>query len=141
LPLGSNPTQQCNFLKEKPKFPMETYVSNIFAIIVISYLFLYSFASHHWKSLKESYNFVVRNTSMRIHMQKLRSNKISNIFVSHNDLSSFSSWDMIVPKGEKGWSYSLGQLKFLLLGTWLFLGEKSISLGNNELPQRKTRVP
>jgi hypothetical protein len=50
---------------------MGTYVLNIFAIIVISYLFLYSFVTHHWKGLKENYNFVVQNTSIRIHMQKL----------------------------------------------------------------------
>jgi hypothetical protein len=76
---------------------MGTYVLNIFAIIVISYLFLYSFVTHHWKGLKENYNFVVQNTSIRIHMQKLWSNKISNTFVSHNNLSSFSLGDMIVP--------------------------------------------
>jgi hypothetical protein len=138
LPLGNNPRQQCNFLKEKPKFPMETYVSNIFVIIVISYFFIYSFATHHWKSLEESYNFVVRNTSMRIHMQKLRSNKISNTFVSHDDLSSFSSWDMIVPKGKKGWSCSLGQLKFLLPWDMIVLWGKINFLGQQWTSSEKS---
>jgi hypothetical protein len=30
-------------------------------------LFLYRFASYHWKSLEKSYNFVIKNTSIKIH--------------------------------------------------------------------------
>jgi hypothetical protein len=93
---------------------METYALNIFAIIVISYLFLYGFATHHWKGIKESDNFAIKYTSIKIHMQKLWSNKFSNTFVSHDNLRSFSLGDMIVSQGKKGLSCSLGYLKLLL---------------------------
>jgi hypothetical protein len=59
------------FFGEMPKFIEKTYVSNLFAITNISCLFLYSFAIYHWKGFEESYNFLVANISIRIHMQKL----------------------------------------------------------------------
>jgi hypothetical protein len=59
------------FSKERPKFIEKTYVPNLFAITNISCLFLYSFAIYNWKGFEKSYNFVVANISIRIHMQKL----------------------------------------------------------------------
>jgi hypothetical protein len=73
--------EECTFLGERPKFPKKTYFLNLFAIIVISILFLYAIATYHWKSFEESYNFVSGNASIKIHMQKLCSNKILNTFV------------------------------------------------------------
>jgi len=43
------------------------YVTNIFAIIIISFLFLYSLVTYHWKGLKERYNFVIGNISIKIY--------------------------------------------------------------------------
>jgi hypothetical protein len=73
--------ENANFLRERLKFPNETFVSNIFAIKIISYLFLYKLATSHWKRLKETNNFVGGNTSIKIHMKKLSSHKVSNTFV------------------------------------------------------------
>jgi hypothetical protein len=39
--------EQCIFPREMPKFPRETYVPNLFAIIVISFLFLCVIATYH----------------------------------------------------------------------------------------------
>jgi len=86
---GAFPWEQCIF-------PKETYVSNLFAIIIISILFSYNIATYRWKGFKESYNNG-GNISIKIHMQKLQSNKISNTFVPQGNLSSFSLGDMIVP--------------------------------------------
>ncbi len=58
--------EQWTFLKERPKFLEETYVSNIFAIIIISCLFLYMLVTHHWKGFKEIYNFVIGSTLIKI---------------------------------------------------------------------------
>jgi hypothetical protein len=44
---------------ERHKFPKETYVSKHFAIILISYLFLYRFLTYHWKGLEDSYNLII----------------------------------------------------------------------------------
>jgi hypothetical protein len=60
---------------ERPKFLRETYVLNLFVIIVIFFFKIYSLAAYHWKGFKESYNFVVGNISIKIHMQKLRLKK------------------------------------------------------------------
>jgi hypothetical protein len=63
------------------KFLRETYVLNLFVIIIISLLFLYSLVNYHWKGIKERYNFVVGNISIKIHMQKLRlKNKFKHIY-------------------------------------------------------------
>jgi hypothetical protein len=63
--------KQCIFSKERPKFLEKTYVLNFFAITTISYLFLYKLVTYPWKGLKKRYNFMVGNTSTKIHMQKL----------------------------------------------------------------------
>jgi hypothetical protein len=47
----------------------------------ISCSFLYWLVTYHWKVLEEKYNFVAESISIRIHMKKLQSNKVSNIFV------------------------------------------------------------
>jgi len=73
--------EQCIFPREMPKLPKETYVPNLFAITVISFLFLYVIATYHWKGFEESYNFVGGNISIKIHMQTLWSNKILNTFI------------------------------------------------------------
>jgi hypothetical protein len=51
----------------------ETYVSNLFTII--SFVFLYVIVTYHWKGFENNYNFINGNISIRIHIQKLRSNK------------------------------------------------------------------
>jgi hypothetical protein len=63
--------EQCTFFGKRPKFPKETCVSNIFAIIIIFCSFLCELATYHWKGCKESYNFIVGNIPIKIHMQKL----------------------------------------------------------------------
>jgi len=53
------PWGQCIFPMEMHKFPKETYVPKLFAIIIISYLFLCRLVTSQWKGFKDSYNFVV----------------------------------------------------------------------------------
>jgi hypothetical protein len=93
--------EKCTFLGERPKFPRETYFKNLFVIIIIIFLFLYVIATYHWKGFEESYNFVSGNASIKIHMQKLQSNKILNTFVPHGNLNFFILGDMIVPKKKR----------------------------------------
>jgi len=100
--MGTSFGEQCTFLQEKPKFPKETYVLNLFVITIMSFFKKYVIATYHWKGFKESYNFVGENISIKIYMQKSQSNKIFNKFI---------------PQGKKkGLSCSLGQLKLLFLG-------------------------
>jgi hypothetical protein len=73
--------EQCTFHGERFKFLAETYVSNHFVITIISFLFLYAIVTYRWKNFKKSYNFVTGNILIRIHMQKLQSNKNLNTFV------------------------------------------------------------
>jgi hypothetical protein len=82
-------------------------------------LFLYNLVTYHWKGFKEGYNFAVVNISIKIHMQKLWSNKILNTFVPwwtclsprqfkpllpmhmvalRSNLNSFFSWTWLFPK-------------------------------------------
>jgi len=61
-------------------------------ITVISFYFLLRFATYHWKGLKEKYNFVVGNTSIKAHMKKLCSHKVSNTFSPR--------WNMVAPQGN-----------------------------------------
>jgi hypothetical protein len=68
---GTFPKEPYMFSRERLKFIKKTYVPNLFAITNISCLFLYSFATYHWKGFEESYNFVVANILIKIHMQKL----------------------------------------------------------------------
>jgi len=93
--------EKCTFLGERPKFPRETYFKNLFVIIIIIFLFLYVIATYHWKGFEESYNFVSGNALIKIHMQKLQSNKILNTFVPHGNLNFFILGDMIVPKKKR----------------------------------------
>jgi hypothetical protein len=46
------PWGQCIFPMEMHKFPKETYVPKLFAIIIISYSFLCRLATYHGKVLK-----------------------------------------------------------------------------------------
>jgi hypothetical protein len=41
-------------LEERPKFLGEINVTNLLAIIIISYYFLYRLLTYHWKGLEES---------------------------------------------------------------------------------------
>jgi len=80
-------------LKEKPTSLEDNELSSrkgpsslekhIFRIFMQSRFFFvcYKFATYHWKCLKEIYNFVIGNILIKIHMQKLWSNKILNTFV------------------------------------------------------------
>jgi hypothetical protein len=68
---GTFPKEPYMFSRERPKLIEKTYVLKLFAIKNVSCLFLYSFETYHWKDFKESYNFVVANISIIIHMQKL----------------------------------------------------------------------
>jgi hypothetical protein len=81
-PKGTFPEERCIFLGERPKFPKKPYILNHFAITTISCLFIYSLTTYLWKGLEESYNFVIQNISIKIHMQKLQLNKILNTFVT-----------------------------------------------------------
>jgi hypothetical protein len=67
---GTFPKEQCTFPMERPKFPW-THVLIFFAIVIISCSFLYSLAAYHWKGFEKTYNFIVGNISIRIHMKKL----------------------------------------------------------------------
>jgi hypothetical protein len=73
--------ERFNFLKEQLTYPEETYVLNFFAMIIISSSFVYRLVTYHWKGLKENNSYVVESISIKIHMQKLRANKVLNIFV------------------------------------------------------------
>lgn len=42
---------------------------------------VYKLATYHWKSLKESYNFVIGNISIKIYMKNLKAHKIFDTFV------------------------------------------------------------
>ncbi len=141
------PREQWIFLGEKPKFqgrrtpPLgnnlvslgknlisrENICYKSFAFIVILFSFLYILMTYHCKGLGEKYNFVIWNISIRIHMQKLRSSKISNTFVPYGKLSSFSPRDMIVPQGKEGLSCSPKQLKPLLPRDMIVPHEKPTS--------------
>jgi hypothetical protein len=110
-------------------FPMETYVSNLFAIIIISYSFLYILANYYWKGLKENYNYVVRNTPIKTHMQKLWSHKFSNTFVPREHGCSprkhglnCSPWTHGWPQRETGLSCPKEQmsLKFCVIITFAY---------------------
>jgi hypothetical protein len=70
-----------NFLGERPKFFMETYVPKKIAIRTIPCLLLYKFATYHWKGLKENYNFIVGSISIKIYMKNFKSHKIFDTFV------------------------------------------------------------
>jgi hypothetical protein len=89
-------------------------------IIVISYLFLYKLATYHWKGLEESCNFVIESISIRIHMQKLCSYKVSNTHIHQEN--------MIVPYGNLG--------LFLLEGQLYAWGSNlnRVLIGNNYVP-------
>jgi hypothetical protein len=70
--LGENntfPKKHCIFFRARFKFSREIYVPNFFAIVIVTF---------HWKGFEKSYNFISGITSIRIHMQKLWSNKILN---------------------------------------------------------------
>jgi hypothetical protein len=73
--------EQCTFPKETLQLFGKTYVPNIFVITIISFLFLYVIMTYHWKGFEKNYNFVGGNTSIKIHMKKLRTNKNLNTFV------------------------------------------------------------
>ncbi len=60
--------EQCTFPKKRPKFHWETYVPNLFAITIISFLFSYVIATYHWKGFEKNYNFVGGNIPIKIHM-------------------------------------------------------------------------
>ncbi len=45
-------------------------------------------ATYHWKGLKKNYNFVVGSTSIKTHMQKLCSQKVSNIIIPWGNMVS-----------------------------------------------------
>jgi hypothetical protein len=79
------------FLRERPKFPMKTYISNLFAIIIISRLFLHRLANYYWKGLKENYNCVVRSTPIKNSYAKIM---ITQIF---KHICSSRTW--LFPKG------------------------------------------
>jgi hypothetical protein len=56
---------------ESLMFPKDTYVSNLFAITIISFLFLYIIAPYHWKDFENNYNFIDGNISIRIPYAKI----------------------------------------------------------------------
>jgi len=64
---GGKPTS----FEETPKFLRGTNLSKLVAIKIISYLFLYSLLTYHWKGLEKNYNFVVGRISIKTYMQKL----------------------------------------------------------------------
>jgi hypothetical protein len=117
------------FSQGKAHVPNETYVSNLFAMIIISYLFLYRLANYYWKGLKENYNYVVRSIPIKTYMQKLCSHKFSNTFVpqkhgcSPREHSlSCSSWAHDWPQGEIGLDCPKEQmsLKFCMIITFAY---------------------
>jgi hypothetical protein len=65
---GHLPWGQCISPKKRPKFHWETYVPNLFAITIISFLFSYVIATYHWKGFEKNYNFVGGNIPIKIHM-------------------------------------------------------------------------
>ncbi len=86
-------------------FPRETYILNHFAIVIISFLFLYAIVNYHWKGFKESYNF----TSQKYFNQNLYAKVIIKQNIEH----------ICSPR----------KFKFLLLGVHdCSLGKKKIKL-------------
>ncbi len=65
------PWEKPTSLKKRLKFFGETYVLNLLAITIISYLFLYKLVTYYWKGFEENYNFVVGSTSIKTHMKKI----------------------------------------------------------------------
>jgi len=130
---GTFPRNNVLSLMERPKFLGGNIHSKSFCNWSSYFYFYKLFTTYHWKALKESYNFVGGNTSIKIYMQKLWSNKNSNTLFLRGNLNSFSLGDMIVPQGKKVWTIPWSNLNSFSLRTWLFFKEKPISLGCNEL--------
>jgi hypothetical protein len=86
------PGEQWISVKEKAQVPwgnlyFEFFNNHSHLIMVFIYacdlslercLFLYMLATYHWKGFEKSYNFVFTCTSIKIHMKKLCSNKVSS---------------------------------------------------------------
>jgi hypothetical protein len=84
-------------------------------------LFLYKLVIYHLKGFKEIYNFVIENTSFKIHMSYDHTKFQTHLF----------SKDIVAPQGN---------LSPYFLGTWLALGSYSCSKGKgtSKLPLRAT---
>jgi hypothetical protein len=82
-------------------FPWETYVLNIFTIVIISCSFLCKLVTYHWRGFKNIYNFVDGSISIKTHMQNLWSHKVWNTFIF---------WRTWFLPGEHGLNYSLEQM-------------------------------
>jgi hypothetical protein len=88
------------------KYLRKTFVPNFFATITISCSFLYKLVTYYWKVLKESYNFVVKNISIKIHMKKWQSHNISNTFVPKRTWLFFGQLKRLLLWAH-GWSHGV----------------------------------
>jgi hypothetical protein len=99
----------------------------IFFIIIVMFLNIYSLATYHWKGLEKNYNFVVENILIKIHMKKLQSKKfkyicsLRNMPIPTSNLSHYSFRHMVAPLGQlklhllREHDFSSRKIKFKLL--------------------------
>jgi hypothetical protein len=86
------------------------------SIIVISYLFLYKLATYHWKGFEESYKFVNGSISIKTHIQKLCSYKVSNTFIHRENM--VAPWGNLGPFFLGGQVYAWGNnLNLVIIGS------------------------
>jgi hypothetical protein len=116
--LGPFLGEQCTFSRKRPQFFGEQSCFQLFPITTISCLFLYELVTYYWKGLKKDYNFVVKNTSIKIDMKKIKVIKFKHISSPKNMIVLRNNLTFFLPKEH---SCSPRQLRtFFSLGTRLF---------------------
>jgi hypothetical protein len=99
-------------------FPRKNTCSKFFSMIIISCSFLYRLVTYHWKGLEDNYNYVVEGISIKIHMQKLCSNKVLDTFVPQG------TW--LLPRAYR-WAWEENEHKLHQRATmFLSLGSKCV---------------
>jgi hypothetical protein len=128
--------EQFIFPKGKPKFLGKTYVTNLFAIIVILFLFIYSYDLSLERSWQEIY-FVIWNISK---------NSYAKVTIKQNleHICSLGQLKLLLPKGHdcSQWKRKFKllprQLKLLLPKDMIVPQQKPTSSRDNELPLKKS---
>jgi hypothetical protein len=63
-------------LGKGPNSLVNNHVSNCFQSQPFHVCFFYGLVTYHWKALKKDYNFVIKNTLIKIDMKKIEGHKI-----------------------------------------------------------------
>jgi hypothetical protein len=92
------PWEQCTFSRKRPQFFGEQSCFELFLITTISCLFLYELVTYYWKGLKKNYNFVVKNTSIKIDMKKINVIKFKHIYSPKNMIALHNNLRPFLPK-------------------------------------------